>query len=99
MNTFRRALLAAGALGLAAGVQAQTFPTKPLRIVVPQTPGGASDTLAEDFDLSIRAQLAGWGIRYLDGVEAPAELPAANASPGIHQTSPANTKTTRAAAV
>jgi tripartite-type tricarboxylate transporter receptor subunit TctC len=24
----------------------QTFPTKPLRIVVPQTPGGASDTLA-----------------------------------------------------
>lgn len=37
--------------------------------------GWRSDTLAEDFDLSIRAQMAGWGIRYLDGVEAPAELP------------------------
>ena len=37
-------------LTLAAAVshhtQAQTFPTRPVRIVVPQTPGGASDALA-----------------------------------------------------
>jgi len=34
------------ALGVTASVQAQSFPTKPVKILVPQTPGGASDTLA-----------------------------------------------------
>ena len=38
------ALLALGAATPLA--QAQTFPTKPVRIVVPQTPGGASDSLS-----------------------------------------------------
>ncbi|MCP4918571.1 MAG: glycosyltransferase [Proteobacteria bacterium] len=33
------------------------------------------DTLTEDLDLSYRAQLAGWGLRYVDALEAPAELP------------------------
>ena len=36
-------LAAAVAFG---GASAQTFPTKPVRIIVPQTPGGASDALA-----------------------------------------------------
>jgi tripartite-type tricarboxylate transporter receptor subunit TctC len=45
------ASLRALALGLvaavgAAGALAQAFPTKPVRIIVPQTPGGASDALA-----------------------------------------------------
>jgi tripartite-type tricarboxylate transporter receptor subunit TctC len=45
------ASLRALALGLAAavgaaGAMAQAFPTKPVRIIVPQTPGGASDALA-----------------------------------------------------
>ncbi|WP_369750958.1 glycosyltransferase family 2 protein [Pontibacter sp. BAB1700] len=39
--------------------------------------GWQSDTLTEDLDLSYRAQLRGWHFRYLQGVEAPAELPAA----------------------
>ena len=43
--------LAALAVGIAtvlgtAGAAAQSFPNKPVRIVVPQTPGGASDALA-----------------------------------------------------
>ncbi len=34
------------------------------------------DTLTEDLDLSIRAQLKGWKITYLENVASPAELPA-----------------------
>ncbi|MEA3309474.1 MAG: glycosyltransferase [Chloroflexota bacterium] len=37
--------------------------------------GWQSDTLAEDLDLSYRAQLAGWKLLYLPHVVAPAELP------------------------
>ncbi|MFB3133901.1 MAG: glycosyltransferase, partial [Rhodothermales bacterium] len=37
--------------------------------------GWQGDTLAEDLDLSYRAQLNGWQFRFLLDVEAPAELP------------------------
>jgi cellulose synthase/poly-beta-1,6-N-acetylglucosamine synthase-like glycosyltransferase len=37
--------------------------------------GWRSDTLTEDVDLSMRAQLVGWQALYLPEVEAPAELP------------------------
>lgn len=37
--------------------------------------GWEADTLTEDFDLSIRAQLKGWKICYLEEVGSPAELP------------------------
>jgi len=37
--------------------------------------GWRADTLTEDLDLSYRAQMKGWGIVYLEDVEAPAELP------------------------
>ncbi len=37
--------------------------------------GWSADTLTEDLDLSYRAQLKGWTFRYLEEVEAPAELP------------------------
>ena len=38
--------------------------------------GWEADTLTEDLDLSIRAQLRGWKICYLEAVGSPAELPA-----------------------
>lgn len=37
--------------------------------------GWQADTLTEDLDLSIRAQLNGWKIRFLEEVGSPAELP------------------------
>ncbi|MCB0610973.1 MAG: glycosyltransferase [Lewinellaceae bacterium] len=38
--------------------------------------GWEADTLTEDLDLSIRAQLKGWKIHFLEDVTSPAELPA-----------------------
>jgi cellulose synthase/poly-beta-1,6-N-acetylglucosamine synthase-like glycosyltransferase len=38
--------------------------------------GWASDTLTEDLDLSYRAQLKGWTIRYCPDIIVPGELPA-----------------------
>jgi cellulose synthase/poly-beta-1,6-N-acetylglucosamine synthase-like glycosyltransferase len=46
------------------------------RRAVADAGGWHHDTLTEDLDLSYRALLAGWRFVYLDGVAAPAELPA-----------------------
>ncbi len=45
------------------------------RQAIEEAGGWASDTLTEDVDLSLRAQLAGWQALYLPNLEAPAELP------------------------
>ena len=37
--------------------------------------GWQADTIAEDLDLSYRAQLSGWQLKYLPDVVAPAEIP------------------------
>ncbi|MCB0521495.1 MAG: glycosyltransferase [Saprospiraceae bacterium] len=46
------------------------------RAAIEDAGGWEADTLTEDLDLSIRAQLRGWEIIYLEGVGSPAELPA-----------------------
>ncbi len=38
--------------------------------------GWSADTLTEDFDLSYRAQLKGWKMKYMENYSAPAEIPA-----------------------
>ncbi len=45
------------------------------RQAIREAGGWQNDTVAEDLDLSYRAQLAGWEILYLPDVVAPAELP------------------------
>ena len=45
-NTFRKCLAAVALLALAVASHAQDFPNRPVKILVPQTPGGASDALA-----------------------------------------------------
>ncbi len=44
--------------------------------VIIEAGGWQSDTLTEDLDLSYRAQLKGWKFKFLEEVNAPAELPA-----------------------
>lgn len=46
------------------------------KAAIDDTGGWESDTLAEDLDLSYRAQIKGWKMKYLEHVGAPAELPA-----------------------
>jgi len=45
------------------------------RRAIEEAGGWQHDTIAEDLDLSYRAQLAGWKVLYLPDVVAPAELP------------------------
>lgn len=45
------------------------------RAAIEAAGGWDGDTLTEDLDLSLRAQMIGWRFRYLNDVAAPAELP------------------------
>lgn len=55
LSTRRQAILAGagGALSLALPARAQAFPSKPMRIIVPFTPGGSSDVLARAIGLEL----------------------------------------------
>jgi GT2 family glycosyltransferase len=46
------------------------------RTAIDSAGGWSCETLTEDLDLSLRAQLAGWRIRFVGDVVVPAELPA-----------------------
>ena len=81
----RKLALALGiAIGLIGGVQAQTFPSKPLRIIVPFPPGGAADITARVLGENMAKELgqsimienrpgAGAVIGYEAGAKAPGD--------------------------
>ena len=50
-----------------------------------QVGGWSAASLTEDFDLSLRLQLAGWRVRYADFLALPAELPSSPAALRIQQ--------------
>ena len=52
-----KAALAAGLVVAALGAQAQTFPTRPLRVIVPQPPGGGFDLVARTLADPLAVQL------------------------------------------
>jgi tripartite-type tricarboxylate transporter receptor subunit TctC len=55
--TFTRTLLVTAALLVAGASQAQDWPSKPIRIVVPYTPGGSSDIIARAISEPLAAAL------------------------------------------
>jgi tripartite-type tricarboxylate transporter receptor subunit TctC len=59
VNLIRRRLLAASFAALAVSAGAQTFPAKPIRVVVPFPPGGGTDIIAREITHKLTAQL-GW---------------------------------------
>jgi|GEM_PF-422988 len=50
------------------------------RACIEDAGGWEADTLTEDLDLAYRARLAGWKLRYVEGIDAPSEVPAALAA-------------------
>jgi tripartite-type tricarboxylate transporter receptor subunit TctC len=56
-NLLRRSLLALAAFALAASAAAQSWPTKPIKVIVPYPPGGTSDILARALGPGMQAAL------------------------------------------
>lgn len=94
MTLTRRCALTLAALALSHGALAQSWPTKPIRIVVPFPPGGGTDIIARETSQRV-ARATGWtfvidnkpGAGGNLGVDAAAKAPADGYTIVIGQTS------------
>src|SRR5213593_998959 len=57
MTVFRNLILIVAAAALSASAVAQTFPSRPLRVIVPQPPGGGFDLVARTLSEPLAALL------------------------------------------
>lgn len=94
MTPTRRSLMAiAGAL-LATGLHAQTYPTKPIKVIVPFPPGGGTDIIAREVTQKVTTA-TGWvfvvenkaGVGGNLGIDTVAKSPADGYTIGLGQTS------------
>jgi tripartite-type tricarboxylate transporter receptor subunit TctC len=94
MTLVRRSLIALAGTLLATGLHAQTYPTKPIKVIVPFPPGGGTDIIAREVTQKVTAA-TGWtfvvenkaGAGGNIGVDAAAKSPADGYTLVLGQTS------------
>ena len=93
MNFAHRSFVAMAASLLAAGLHAQTYPTKPIKVIVPFPPGGGTDIIAREVTQKVTLA-TGWifvvenkaGVGGNIGIDAVAKAPADGYTIGLGQT-------------
>ena len=93
MNFAHRSFVAMAASLLAAGLHAQTYPTKPIKVIVPFPPGGGTDIIAREVTQKVTVA-TGWifvvenkaGVGGNIGIDAVAKAPADGYTIGLGQT-------------
>ena len=102
MFTKFRILLGAAALGVACSAAGQSWPSKPIRFVIPFPPGGGTDIIGRELTTKLNARL-GWtfvvdnrpGAGGNIGVDAVAKAPADGYTLVLGQTSNLSINPTR----
>jgi len=93
LNFAHRSFVAMAASLLAAGLHAQTYPTKPIKVIVPFPPGGGTDIIAREVTQKVTVA-TGWifvvenkaGVGGNIGIDAVAKAPADGYTIGLGQT-------------
>lgn len=93
MTPTRRSLIAMAGLVLATGLHAQTYPAKPIKVIVPFPPGGGTDIIAREITQKVTLA-TGWifvvenkaGVGGNIGIDAVAKAPADGYTIGLGQT-------------